>query len=72
MLKIQIAQQATSSATPSGRLPSKPELNPGKHCNVVVLSGDTQLEGLQGAGVRVKSQKDYDKGVTPLLSENER
>jgi len=36
MLEIQIAQQDISCTTPPGRLPSKPEQNPGEQCNAIV------------------------------------
>jgi len=45
MLETQIAQQANSSTTPVGRLPSKPEQNPREQCNAIVLRSGTQLEG---------------------------
>ena len=47
MLKSQIAQQAISSSTPPGRLPSKPKPNPREQCNNVILKGG--LEDSQGA-----------------------
>ena len=37
MLEAQIVQQATSSSTPSGRLPSKPEPNSREQCNYIIL-----------------------------------
>ena len=37
MLVAQIAQQGTSSSTPPGRLPSKPNSNPHEQCNYVTL-----------------------------------
>jgi len=49
MLETQIAQQAISSITPPGRLPCKPELNPRKQCNAIVLRSGMQLEGPKGA-----------------------
>ena len=35
------------------------------------MRSDTQLEYPKGASVEVESQKEHDKGVTPLLCENE-
>jgi len=37
MLEAQVTQQASSSSTPSGRLPSEPESNPHEHCNCITL-----------------------------------
>jgi len=37
MPETQIAQQANSSTTPPGRLPSKSEQNPREQCNAIVL-----------------------------------
>ena len=48
MLEAQITQQASSSSTPPGRLPSKPEQNPGEQCNAMILRGGKQLEGPKG------------------------
>jgi len=48
MLETQIAQQASSSFTPPGRLLSKPEQNPRQQCNAIVLKSGTQLEGPKG------------------------
>ena len=42
MLEAEITQQAISSSTPPGRLPSKPERNPYAQCNYV-----TSKEGYQ-------------------------
>ena len=42
MLEAQIAQQVTSSPTPSGRLPSKPEPNPCEQCNCLTLRGGVE------------------------------
>jgi len=44
MLETQIAQQANSSTTPLGRLPSKPKQNPREQCNAIVLRSGTKLE----------------------------
>jgi len=41
MLETQIAQQASSSITPPGRLPSKPEQNPMEQCNAIMLRSGT-------------------------------
>jgi len=71
ILQSQIAQQASSSTTPPGRLPNKPESNPREQCNAIVLRSGTQLEGPNGVKVDVKSQDEYDKGVAPLPNENE-
>jgi len=46
MLEAQITQQATSSSTFPGRLPSKPKPNPYEQCNCVILRGE--LEGFEG------------------------
>ena len=64
MLESQIPQQANSSTTSPSRLPRKPKPNPRDQCNV-------QLEGPRCATVGVESQKEHDKGVTSLPSENE-
>jgi len=37
MFEVQTAQQASSSSTRLGRLPSKPESNRHEHCNCVTL-----------------------------------
>ena len=47
MLEAHITQQASSSSTPPGRLPSKPEPNPREYCNAMILRGGKQLEGLK-------------------------
>jgi len=41
VLDTQIAQQASSSSTPSSILPSKPEPNPREYCNAIVLKSGT-------------------------------
>jgi len=64
-------QQASPSSTPSSRLPSKPELNPREHCNAIGLRSGIQLEGPKDASIGVDSQKEDDKGVISLSSENE-
>jgi len=71
MLETQIAQQANSSTTPLGRLPSKPEQNPRQQYNAIVLRSGTQLEGPKGVSDEVRSQKEQDKGVASLPSERE-
>jgi len=43
MLEAQIAQQASSSSTPLGKLPSKPKPNPWEQYNVMILRGGKQL-----------------------------
>ena len=48
MLKAQIFQQASSSSTPSSKLPSKPEPNLIKQCNAMILRAGKQLEGSKG------------------------
>ena len=71
MLQTQIAQQASSSTTPPGSLPSKPQQNPREQCNAIMLRSGTPLEGPKGASVHVESQKEYDRGVVPLPGEKE-
>jgi len=71
MLETQIAQQANSSTTPPGRLPSKPEQNPREQCNAIVLRSGTHLEDPNGISDEVGSQEGQDKGVAPLPSESE-
>ena len=70
ILETQIAQQASFSLALSRRLPSKPEPNPREHCHAIVLRSGTQLEGAKDVNVRLESEKEDDKGVTPS-SENE-
>jgi len=48
MLESQIAQQASSSSTPPGRLTNKLEQNPREQCNDIVLRSGTKLEGSKG------------------------
>ena len=48
MLETQVAQQASSSSTPPGRLPSKPEQDPREQCNAIVLRSGTKIKGFQG------------------------
>ena len=57
ILESQIAQQASSSSTPPGRLPNKPELNPKEHYNVIVLGSGKHLEGPKSFRIEVKSKK---------------
>jgi len=71
MLETQIAQQASSSSTPPGRLPSKPKQNPREQCNAIVLRSGTKLEGPKSTTVEVGSEKGKDKGLRPLLHESE-
>jgi len=71
ILELQIAQQVSSSSTPPGRLPTRPEPNPEEHCNVIVLRSVKQLEGPMYARVKVESEKGYDGGIPILPSENE-
>jgi len=68
ILETQIVQQASSSTTPPGRLPSKPEQNPREQYNAIVLRNGTHLEGLKDTSVEVESEKEKDKGATPLPS----
>ena len=42
LLEAQFAQQATSSSTTPGRLPSKCEVNPREQCNCVTLRGGVE------------------------------
>jgi len=71
ILKAQIAEQVSSSPTPSGRLPSKPKLNPMEQCNAIVLRSGTQLEGSRGAKVEMEGTNDHNKGVYTLPSKGE-
>ena len=72
MLESQIVQQANSSTTPLGRLPSKSELNPREQCNAIVMRSGTQLEGPKGPSTWWgRKSKEHDKCVTSLPSENE-
>jgi len=45
MLEAQIAQQANSSSTPPGRLPSKPEPSPKERCNAMILRRGEKARG---------------------------
>jgi len=58
MLETQIAQQASLSTTPPGRLPSKPKQNPKEQCNAIVLRSGTHLDGPKGTSVEVESEKE--------------
>jgi len=71
MLETQIAHQASSSSTPPGRLPSKPEQNPREQCNAIVLRSGTRLEGPKGTSVGMESEKEKNKGLTSLGHESE-
>jgi len=71
MLETQIAQQANSSTTPPGRLPSKLEQNPREQHNAIVLRSGTQIEGHKGVSDEVGSQKEQGKAVAPLPSGSE-
>jgi len=71
MLETQIAQQANSSTTPPGRLPSKPKQNPREQYNAIVLRSGTQLEDPKGVSDEMGSQEGQDKSVVPLPSESE-
>ena len=71
MLETQIAQQASLSSTPQGRLPSKPEQNPREQCNVIVLRSGKELESPKGNG-GVENEKDKSKGALPHESESEK
>ena len=57
MLETKIAQQASSSSTPQGRLPSKPEQNPREHYNAIVLRSDTQIKGPKSVSDEVGSER---------------
>jgi len=59
-----------SSTTSPSRLPSKPEQNPRKQCNAIVLRSGTQLESPKGPSDEMKSEKEYDKGGALLPSES--
>jgi len=50
MLKVQIAQEVSSSSTPTSRLPSKSEPNPKEQRNAMILRGGKQLKGPKGGG----------------------
>ena len=71
MLETQIAQQASSSSTPPGRLPSKPEQNLREQCNAIVMRSGKELESPKGNG-GVKNEKDKSKGALPHESEPEK
>jgi len=71
MLETQIAQQANSSSTPLGRLPSKHKQNPREQCNAIVLRSGTKLEGPKGTRDEKESEKDKDKGAISLPHESE-
>jgi len=70
MLKAQIIQQATSSSTLLGRLPSKPESNPCEQCNCVTLkegvedSEDMTLE--KGKEVTMAGSKEKNEEGEPI------
>ena len=49
MLEAQITQQATSSSTPLGKLPSKNELSYKEQCNAMILREVRQLKEPKGA-----------------------
>jgi len=43
MLEAQIFEQASSSSTPPGKLPSEPKPSPIEHCNAMILRGANNL-----------------------------
>jgi len=71
MLEAQIAQQASSSSTPLGRLPSKFEPNPREQCNAMILRGEKQLKGPKGRGNDVSLHDEHvvnDENEVPIPS----
>ena len=58
MLEAQIAQQASSSSIPLGRLLSKPDPNPREQNNAMILRGGKQLEGPKGVS---SDESSYDE-----------
>ena len=54
ILEAQIGQQAISSSTPPGGLPSKREPNPQEQCNCIILRGG--LEGSEGARLEERDE----------------
>ena len=71
MLEVQIAQQASSSSTLPWRLPSKPEQNPRKQCNAMILRGGKQLEGPKGRVNDVSLHDDEKHDKHDVSVENE-
>jgi len=57
MLDLVNPQQANSSSTLPGRLPSKPKPNPKEHCNAIVLRSGKQLEGLNVLELKKRARK---------------
>ena len=77
MLEAQIAQQLTSSSTPPGRLPSKPESNPHKQHNYVTLKKGVEYpeditleEGREVIMAERKEKSDEDKPITFRENDN--
>ena len=70
MLETQIAQQATSSSTPPGRLPSKLKSNSCEQCNCVTLKkGIEDLEGItleEGREVIMAESKEKNNEGKPI------
>ena len=72
MLEIQIAQQASSSSTLPGRLPSKPEQNHREQCNAIRLRSGKELESPKGTSeIEVEKEKQTNKGLISLPHESE-
>ena len=79
MLEAQIGQQASSSSTTPGRLPTKPECNPHEHYNYVTLKEgvedpsdreDIPLEDDREI-IMVKSKEGNDGGEPTSFKEND-
>jgi len=79
MLKAQIVQEARSSSTPPGRLPSKPKSNPRENCNCVTLKEEVEdpedpediLLEEGRAMIMVKSKERNDSGKPMTFIEND-
>ena len=80
ILEAQIAQQASFSSTPLGRLPSKPERNPHRHYNYVTLKEEVEdftdpenvpiEEGREIIMVESKERNNSDKAATFIENES--
>ncbi len=61
MLENQIAQQASSSSKPVGKLPSQPEMNPREQCKAVALRSGRTLVQLEVESTEENIEKSNDQ-----------
>jgi len=66
ILEAQIAEQASSSPTPPGRISSKPKPNPEEHCNCAILR--SEVDGSKGVRIEEDGELNHDESERSKMS----